>query len=54
MQMYTRGLSTRDIEEAFRDPLTRQMLLSHTAVSELTDSLWGGLPGLVPARPVEL
>jgi len=40
MQMYTRGLSTRDIEEAFRDPLTGEMLLGRTAVSELTDSLW--------------
>jgi len=39
MQMYTRGLSTRDIEEAFRDPLTGQMLLGRTVVSELTDSL---------------
>jgi len=40
MHMYTRGLSTRDIEEAFRDLLTRQMLLGRTAASELTDSLW--------------
>jgi putative transposase len=40
VQMYTRGLSTRDIEEAFRDPLTGEMLLGRTAVSELTDSLW--------------
>jgi transposase-like protein len=40
VQMYTRGLSTRDIEEAFRDPLTGELLLSRSAVSELTDSLW--------------
>lgn len=40
VQMYTRGWSTRDIEEAFRDPLTGQALLGHAAVSELTDSLW--------------
>ncbi len=40
VQMYTRGLSTRDIEDAFRDPLTGEMLLGRTAVSELTDSLW--------------
>lgn len=40
VQMYTRGLSTRDIEEAFRDPLTGEMLLGRQAVSELTDSLW--------------
>lgn len=40
VQMYTRGLSTRDIEDAFRDPLTGELLLSRSAVSELTDSLW--------------
>jgi transposase-like protein len=40
VQMYTRGLSTRDIEEAFRDPLTGELLLGRSAVSELTDSLW--------------
>jgi putative transposase len=40
IQMYTRGLSTRDIEEAFRDPMTGDVLLGRTAVSELTDSLW--------------
>lgn len=39
-QMYSRGLSTRDVEEAFRDPLTGEMLLSRSAVSEITDSLW--------------
>jgi len=40
LQMYTRGLSTRDVEEAFRDPATGEALLSRTAISELTDSLW--------------
>ncbi len=40
VQMYTRGLSTRDIEDAFRDPLTGEMLLGRSAVSDLTDSLW--------------
>jgi transposase-like protein len=40
VEMYTRGLSTRDIEEAFRDPLTGEALLGHAAVSELTASLW--------------
>jgi transposase-like protein len=40
MQMYSRGLSTRDVEDAFRDPYTGEMLLSRTAVSEITDSLW--------------
>lgn len=39
-QMYSRGLSTRDVEDAFRDPHTGEMLLSRTAVSEITDSLW--------------
>jgi transposase-like protein len=39
-QMYTRGLSTRDIEDSFRDPQTGETLLSRTAVSEITESLW--------------
>jgi transposase-like protein len=39
-QMYSRGLSTRDVEDAFRDPLSGELLLSRTAVSEITDSLW--------------
>jgi len=40
MQMYTRGLSTRDIEEALRDPVSGETLLSKRAASELTDRLW--------------
>ena len=39
-QMYSRGLSTRDVEDAFRDPYSGEMLLSRSAVSEITDSLW--------------
>jgi putative transposase len=39
VEMYTRGLSTRDIEEAFQE-VTGDMLLSRTAVSALTDQLW--------------
>ena len=39
VQMYTRGLSTRDIEDAFRDA-TGECLLSRSAVSELTEVLW--------------
>jgi putative transposase len=39
VEMYTRGLSTRDIEDAFRD-VTGDMLLSRTAVSAITDKLW--------------
>lgn len=38
-EMYARGLSTRDIEAAFTDASGR-CLLSRSAVSELTDTLW--------------
>ena len=38
-EMYARGLSTRDIEATFSDA-TGRCLLSRTAVSELTDTLW--------------
>jgi transposase-like protein len=37
--MYARGLSTRDIEDAFLGP-DGELLLSRTAVSEITDRLW--------------
>ena len=30
LQMYTRGLSTRDVEDAFRDPVTGELLLGRT------------------------
>jgi transposase-like protein len=39
VEMYARGLSTRDVEAAFSDA-TGQALLSKSAVSELTESLW--------------
>jgi putative transposase len=39
VEMYARGLSTRDIEEAFRAEDGRT-LLSRTAVSEVTEKLW--------------
>ncbi len=39
VEMYTRGLSTRDIEDAFRE-VTGDLLLSRTAVSVITDQLW--------------
>lgn len=39
VEMYARGLSTRDIEEAFRDE-DGQMVLWRTAVSEVTEKLW--------------
>jgi putative transposase len=38
LEMYVRGLSTRDIEEAFKDEEGR-LLLSKSSVSEVTDSL---------------
>jgi putative transposase len=40
VEMYARGLSTRDIEEAFRDPQSGRGMLSKDAVSELTEELW--------------
>ena len=39
MEMYARGLSTRDVEDAFRDA-TGEMVISKSAVSEVTDELW--------------
>jgi len=40
VEMYARGLSTRDIEEALRDAGTGKLLVSRTAVSEITERLW--------------
>ena len=40
IEMYARGLSTRDIEETLRDPETGELLLSKDAVSDLTEELW--------------
>ena len=39
VEMYARGLSTRDIEAAFQDA-TGRCLLSRSAVSAVTDTLW--------------
>jgi len=39
VEMYARGLSTRDIEDLFRSP-EGEVLLSKSAVSEITDALW--------------
>src|SRR5439155_18706146 len=39
VEMYARGLSTRDIEAAFRDA-SGASVLSRTAVSEVTERLW--------------
>jgi hypothetical protein len=38
-QMDARGLSTRDVEDAFRDA-TGELPISKSAVSEITDRLW--------------
>lgn len=38
-EMYARGLSTRDVEDAFRDA-TGTLLISRSAVSAITDQLW--------------
>ena len=40
VEMYARGLSTRDIEEALRDKKSGNRLLSKDGVSELTEELW--------------
>jgi putative transposase len=39
VELYARGLSTRDIEDAFTDESGRR-LLSRAAVSEITERLW--------------
>ena len=39
VELYARGLSTRDIEDAFSDE-TGKRLLSRAAVSEITERLW--------------
>lgn len=40
VEMYARGLSTRDIEAAFTDPETKKKLLSRTQTSQITEALW--------------
>jgi putative transposase len=40
IEMYARGLSTRDVEECFRDTNTGELMISRSAVSEITDRLW--------------
>jgi len=39
VEMYARGLSTRDVEECFGDEATGELMISRTAVSEITDRL---------------
>jgi hypothetical protein len=48
IEMLARGLSVRDIEDAFKDENGR-LLLSKTAVSQLGGEAVGGLPGIRPA-----
>ena len=45
-EMYARGLSTRDVEDAFRDA-TGELLISKSAVSEITDQLWEDYQGFI-------
>lgn len=40
LEMYARGLSTRDIEDLFRDPTTGAPTIGRTAVSQSTETLW--------------
>lgn len=40
VEMYARGLSTRDVEECFRDQASGELMISRSAVSEITDQLW--------------
>ena len=40
LEMYARGLSTRDVEECFGDETTGELMISRSAVSEITDRLW--------------
>ena len=42
VEMYARGLSTRDVEECFRDEATGELMISRSAVSQITDRLWEG------------
>ncbi|HEY1863295.1 MAG TPA: IS256 family transposase [Roseiarcus sp.] len=44
VELYARGLSTRDIEDAFTDESGRR-LLSRAAVSEITERLWAEYEG---------
>jgi putative transposase len=40
VEMYARGLSTGDVEVCFRDETPGELLISRSAVSEITDRLW--------------
>jgi putative transposase len=47
-EMYARGLSTRDVEDAFRDA-TGELLISKSAVSQITDQLWEDYQAFIAA-----
>ena len=49
VELYARGLSTRDIEDAFTDERGRR-LLSRAAVSEITERLWAEYEAFSQAR----
>jgi putative transposase len=49
IEMLARGLSVRDIEDAFKDESGR-LLLSKTAVSELGERLWEDYQAFARAR----
>src|SRR5215208_6834731 len=40
VEMYARGLSTRDVEECFRDEQTGELMISRSAFSQIIDRLW--------------
>ncbi len=39
VEMYARGLSSRDVEECFRDETTGEPMISRSAVSQISDRL---------------
>jgi len=45
-ERYARGLSICDVEDAFRDA-TGELLISQSAVSEITDRLWEDYPAFI-------
>lgn len=47
-EMYARGLSTRDVEDAFKDA-TGELLISRSALSQITDQLWSDYEAFVKA-----
>ena len=52
-EMYARGLSTRDVEDAFRDA-TGELLISRSKVSEITDRLWADYQAFIARDLSEL